>query len=98
MIRGTTPTITVTLDAYANSIDALYLTVSQFGVVVIEKTLSDGEIDGASIKFPLTQADTLLLAQDAMAQIQVRGKVENHAFASGIVEMRVEAILKDGII
>ena len=96
MRRGTTPTITVTLDAEAITLDALYLTIAQYGETRIEKNLADGSVDGTAITFPLTQEDTLALDQDAQAEIQVRGRIGAHAFASDVLVVSVDKILKDG--
>lgn len=98
MRRGTTPTITVTLDTDASELDVLYVTLAQLGKVLIEKALPDGEVTGATVNFPLTQNDTLKLAAYTQVEIQVRGRVGVHAFASDVLVVSVEKILKDGVI
>lgn len=98
MVRGTTPTITVNLDTDASAVSALFLTIAQLGKTVIEKSLTDATIDGTTLTFPLSQDDTLALSGATKAKIQVRGRTGTHAFASQIVEVAVDEILKSGVI
>lgn len=98
MVRGTTPTVTVNLDSDASAVSALFLTISQLGKTVVEKSLEDASIDGNALTFPLSQADTLLLCGATNAKIQVRGRTGTHAFASPISEVTVDEILKSGVI
>lgn len=96
MTRGTTPTITVNLDVAASSLSALFLTIRPLTGAVIEKTLTDGVKSDNSVAFTLSQADTLALMASTTADIQARGRIGDHAFASPIITVDVGAIIKDG--
>ncbi len=95
MIRGTTPTLTLTL---SNEIDfeAYFVTLKQEGYTVIEKTEADCTREGAVITVPLTQEDTLRLRSGTAVEIQVRGKVGEKAFATLIKKLYADDILKEG--
>lgn len=95
MIRGTTPTLVLRLPQEI-AFDRLYVTFSQRGSVVVEKTLDDVAIDGAQIAVPLTQADTLAFAGDTAVELQLRATASGMAYASRIVRVAVSDILKDG--
>jgi hypothetical protein len=96
IIRGTTPPITVRFNFEASIITTLYLTITQSGAAVIEKDLTDGEVDGTDIVFTLTQTETLLLTAGVAALLQVRFLASDGAFASKILDLSVSDILKEG--
>lgn len=97
MIRGTTPTLQFTLPIDAELLQELYVTISQAGTVVVEKTLADCEAEGIIVVCRLTQADTLALQADVVTEIQVRVKLNSgDALASRIISVRADRILKDG--
>ena len=103
MIRGTTPT-----NVFTTNVDLtgakIFLTYSQFGKTVFEKTEDDitietitGETPEYKLSVTLTQEDTLLLASDAIVNMQIRAIFENgNAIASDIMEATVGSILKNG--
>lgn len=106
MRRGTTQSLTFTFnsDLSQANIIALYYTFMQKGIVLFEKTLNDVTISTNQIIVPLTQEDTLKisanhgeLVQDKVL-VQARIKINNNVFATNIVEIEPEAILKDGVI
>lgn len=96
MRRGTTQTLVFTLPFLA-SIEALYITFSQKGTVVLEKTLDDVEYKDGVITCPLSQADTLKLQAPGavFAQIRFRDTLGN-AHASDEIRLDAEPIFKDG--
>lgn len=102
MIRGTTPKHIFTLpDCMLDaSFDALYITYQQRGMTVLEKTLDDVERIGTDIVVHLTQAETLEFAQGQKTEpvrIQIRARTDDgEAFASDIMEISVDQVLKDG--
>ena len=99
MIRGTTPTLEFTLPFDVTLIENAYITFSQNGEVVLEKSLSDCEKSVDKLTLRLTQEDTLKFISPNIVEIQLRVKTfENDALASNIIKTSVEKILKDGVI
>ena len=99
MRRGTTPTLQITVTGLTD-IEAqnLYLTLRQ-GQTTIEKTEADVSIDGEVITATLTQEETLSLVAKVDVALQLRVlSTNNTAYASNIVTVPVEAILKEGVI
>lgn len=98
--RGTTPSIRFTFSLVNVSlISVAYLTIEQ-GSLVIEKDLSSATIDQTNkfIEWPLTQEETLSIADD-MLKIQCRYKLQDgKAYASRIYNVNPSDILKDGVI
>lgn len=95
--RGTAPTITVGLDIEANTLEALFLTIVQQKMIVLEKSLDDGIPVGTDVVFELSQADTLKLYSDTETEVQVRGRpVGGLPFVSEIFNIDVGRILKEG--
>ena len=98
MIRGTTPTHVFEVDTDLRQATALYITYGQLGRTVIEKTLDDAEITEESVTVHLTQEDTIRF-KNGDVRIQMRVKFgDGSAIASDIIDVPVQAILKEGII
>lgn len=98
MRRGTTQELTFELPEEI-SVAALYITFTQKGETVLEKTLDDVTIDRTTITLPLTQEDTLKLSAPHAVYIQLRIRdTLGNAIASEIIRTDVKAILKDGVI
>ena len=96
MKRGTTPTNT-----FKTNIDltgaTVFLTYSQRGRVVLEKTGDDLEISAEAIVTRLTQKDTLGFDALQKVSIQIRYVFpDGTAGASNIMSASVGEILKDG--
>ena len=96
MKRGTTPTNT-----FKTNIDltgaTVFLTYSQRGRVVLEKTGDDLEISAEAIVTRLTQKDTLGFDALQKVSIQIRYVFPDcTAGASNIMTASVGEILKDG--
>ena len=99
MIRGTTPTLRFVLPFSVDLLDAVYVTVTQDGEKVLEKTLEDCVKDENALSFRLTQEDTLELEDGKWVEIQMRAKMKSgEAVASQIERTAVHRILKDGVI
>ena len=100
MVRGTTPTLTFTLPFPVSTLSSLFINISQhFENIQIEKALADCSISGNDISVVLTQEDTLKLAADRQAFIQVRVRTrDGTALASEMIPCSVEDVLKDGVI
>lgn len=99
MRRGTTPTLQITVTGLTDiEVQNLYLTLRQ-GQTTIEKTESGVTIDGEVISATLTQEESLSLVAKVDVALQLRVlSTNNTAYASNIVTVPVEAILKEGVI
>ena len=96
MKRGTTPTNT-----FKTNIDltgaAVYVTYSQRGKTVLEKTGEDLDVSAEAVVTRLSQRDTLGFAATEKVRIQIRYVVpDGTAGASNIMAVEVGDILKDG--
>ena len=97
MIRGTTPTLKFNLPFAASLVEACYVTLSQSGRVVVEKTTEDCIASGNAILCKLTQRETLWLSHKKNVDIQLRVKTKNgDVYTSDIYTQPVEQPLKDG--
>ena len=101
LIRGTTPTLEFKLPFDTSLIAEMYITITQNGVTVLEKNLSDCNCSGTLVLLTLTQEDTLRLKQQPQSnnemQIRVR-TTAGEALASDIMSVYVGKILKEGVI
>lgn len=104
MIRGTTPTHTITTDIDLSQA-TVYLTYAQGSEIVCEKTNDDlvfdsSENDGETtytITAELSQEETLALDSSLQVRIQIRAIfADGKAIASNIMVGTVDDILKDG--
>lgn len=99
LIRGTTPIIVLKLPFAANLLAKAYITFSQCGKVVIERTLEECEIEGDTISIQLTQEETLKLSCSYPVEKQIRAiDIAGNVIASKVSKDNVEKILKEGII
>ena len=99
MIRGTTPTLEFTLPFPSDDLSEAFVTLSQFGKVVIDRTLSQCKCDDNVLIVKLTQEETLKLNCDIKTEIQLRAKTKTgEALASDIFNVPTGRILKDGVI
>lgn len=99
--RGTTPTIRVTVpDAITpESIKTVWLSISQLGRLVIDKTTEDFEAEGQVLRVRLEQADTLALSARVQTFAQVRLlTADGTAVATDEDEVVVAGLVKDGVI
>ena len=98
MYRGTTPTLTFALPFQAGVIKNLFVTFSQKGQILLEKTTADCGLIGNTIELNLTQEDTLkFMPGNAELQVRIIDN-SNQALASKIYSINIGSILKDGII
>lgn len=102
MFRGTTPTITFSVNSTLDltTITDVYITMtSKHGDKVREFTIDDVTVDAVESKIylSLTQEDTLYFEGGKTVRIQLRLKdADGNAYASNIIENRFDDILKDG--
>ena len=101
MIRGTTPVLEFTLPFDTDLLEEAYVTISQRGTVVIEKSIDKCTLEHNMLSVKLSQEETLeLIAQrNLRAEIQLRVLTrDGEALASNIETVDVGRILKDGVI
>ncbi len=98
VLRGSTPTFKYTFRVVDPAdIAVAYLTISQFGTNVIEKTLADAEVGADSLTWTLTQDETLALDDAADAEAQLRYRLrDNSAHGTKPQIFRPGKIFKDG--
>lgn len=99
MIRGTTPTIKFKTPYDASLVSGGFITFSQRGSVVIDKSFDEDSVTVSdnSIQVELTQKDTLSLTTVDTCKVQVRLiLVSGKRAASNVIEVPVGMILKDG--
>ena len=93
--RGSTPTNTFTVNVDLREAK-IYVSYSQDGEILVEKTGDDLEVDETSIVVHLTQAETLRFKTGSVS-IQIRYVMpDESADASNIMTVSSERILKDG--
>lgn len=101
MIRGTTPVLEFTLPFDTDLLEEAYVTISQRGAVVIEKSIDECTLKRDMLSVRLSQEETLeLIAQrNLRTEIQLRVLTrDGEALASNIETVDVGRILKDGVI
>lgn len=98
MIRGTTPTFIFNLPFDVSNIKSAYITIKSRGTDV-EKAVTDCSLNGTTITVKLTQEETLALPESQIAGVQLRVLTnDNEALASDVFPIKVEEILKEGVI
>lgn len=96
--RGSTPTHTFDVDVDLTAA-TIYISYSQGGKIVAEKTGTDLTVTETKITTQLTQAETLRFAEDKTVGIQIRYKqTDGTADVSDIIYVPVDRLLKEGII
>ena len=99
MTRGTTPTHIFTLPIFASNIDKLRITYSQDQDIILEKTEADIERSGKTIRYTLTQEETLKFRAKSSVNIQVRVlTTDNMALASPIKKLSVSEVLNEEVL
>ncbi len=103
IVRGTTPTIVITVknEMDLTTIQEVWVYIAQQNKVKIDKLYQDVTIDAEhnKISVKLEQEDTLKLKanQDALFQIRML-LTDNTALATIATEVEVAEVYKDGII
>ena len=99
MIRLTTPLLEFELPFSTGEISILNIAFKQRGRVVLEKGLSDVELQKTVLLLKLTQEDTEKLIGDEYMNIQLRCVLfGDEAIASDPIETYVDDVLKDGVL
>lgn len=98
MKRGTTPTITISINgAKVDDIGKMFITIEQ-GDLQLDITEYSKNTEANSVSFTLTQDQTLYFAEGTVL-MQIRAvNSDGVAIATSIAELQVEEILKEGAI
>lgn len=95
--RGTTPTHTFTTNIDLSDAISIYITYSQDGSNLVEKSINDIDFGEMQISVKLTQADTLKFDDTCDVDMQIRAKfADGTAIASNVISIPVGEILKEG--
>ena len=98
MIRTTTPTHILTFPFDPATIDELWVTYSQDGMIVMEKQLGDVTIDSEAntVEITLTQAETKQFnVSGGAVLLQVKARQGETVMASDVKTLRVLDVLND---
>lgn len=98
LVRGTTPTFTLTLPFIAEAITILSVAFAQNGTVVVNKTLDDVTVSGKQITLTLDEDETLLFDDTTDIEIQLRCGIGEKRYASCIMNCSVEGVLVEGVL
>ena len=99
MTRGTTPTHIFTLPIFAANISKLRITYTQGQTVVLEKTEKDVERSGKTLRYTLTQEETLRFNAKSGVNVQIRVvTIDDMALASPIKKLAVSDVLNEEVL
>ena len=99
MIKGTTPTHTFTLPFETAMIKSIQITYAQNDAVKLTKGNADCTFEGNTVSVRLTQEDTLLFAEKACVEVQVRVlTIGGDALASNIMRVRCHECLSEDVL
>lgn len=98
MRRGTTPTVTLKVDADLEGCEVHAAMRNNGRTSIYEGDRLEISSDGqsSSVALRLTQEDTLALDAGYPARFQLRWTCGGEAYATGIAQTDVEAILEEG--
>ena len=99
MIRGTTPTLEFTIPIDTSELAEVFVTLSQYGEIVLDKHIRDCQCEGRVVSLKLSQEETLKLRCSCDTEIQIRVKtLLGDAYASDVFSVKTGRLLKDGVI
>ena len=99
MIRGTTPTHIFNLQIDTSIIKKVRITYVQYAKVVVEKTERDVNMGGQTIRFKLTQEETLGISRSTPVRVQLKVlTADNTVLASPIRDIPVDDILNEEVL
>ena len=100
MRRGSTPTYTFELNIIPEGLTDLNMSFAQNGVIKLEKSLEDVEIQENRLTIELTEDETLLFEtndmKSAYVDVQVKFGFGTKRAISDITQIIVKPILKEG--
>lgn len=99
MIRGTTPTEIFKLPIDASIIKKVRITYVQYAKIIVEKTEQDVAMSDQTIRFKLTQEETLRFSATTPAIVQLKVLfTDNTVQACPIMEVSVKDILNEEVL
>lgn len=82
-----------------DEVAAVFITYTQNGNTVFEKTINDCSFSEGRVSVDLSQEETLMLTDQVAIKAQIRARLKNGKVTkSNIVEARTDYLLKDGVI
>ena len=97
--RGTTPTYTFTFEEDMGAAQEILVSFAQDFVIKVEKTAEDITVNGNTISFRLSQAETLSFTPNVDAYVQVRAlRLDGVAVECPPFVMNVGVVLNDTVI
>lgn len=100
MTRGTTPTITLTLETMdLTSLKSVYVTFCQFGKMLTKQSGDEGvDITEHTVSVSLSQEETLRFTPGTV-EVQLRGLTNGgDAFATNVAKVAVKEVLLKEVI
>lgn len=100
IVRGTTPTIRINVSAVDTAnIAVAYLTITQNGMTIISKDLSEATVEEGYLAWTLTQEETLAMSSKCDVSIQCRYRLnDGNAYATRIFTDRPYEVTREGVI
>lgn len=99
MIRGTTPTHVFRFPFDTGLLKDLRITYAQNGETVVERSLTDCDLNGNELSFILTQEETLRFSDDVRVERQIRAlKTNGKVFATDVEYMSVARVLNEEVL
>lgn len=99
MIRGTTPTHIFNLPIDTSIIKEVRITYVQYSKIIVEKTERDVAMSDQTIRFKLTQEETLRFAKSTPVRVQLKVlTTDNTVLASPIRDIPVDDILNEEVL
>ena len=99
MTRGTTPTHVLTLPFFTDRVAKLRITYKQGDDIVLEKTEGDVKKVGKTLKYTLTQEETLKFVAGTPVYLQVRVlTIDNVSLVSPIKKLAVSDVLNKEVL
>lgn len=98
MYRGDTPTYEFELPFDTGTLTKLNVSFAQNEKVLFERSLDEVELEGNIVRLTLTESETLRLSDDEIMEVQLRMGMGETRKASQTFRIRVQGILKDGVL
>ena len=97
--KGCTCKNTFSIPFAESDIKSIFITYTEKGKTIVEKTLDDCVFSENSVSVILTQEDTLKFANHEFVKVQIRVRLNNGTLTkSKIVETYTDTILKNEVI
>lgn len=99
MIRGTTPTHKFNISFDTSRIKDIRITYAQDGEAVVEKHMTDCDLDGNVITTSLTQEETLKFHAKRPVELQIKVLTsEDNVLATRVYTISVDRVLNEEVL